>query len=104
MQHGGTVYIMSSPNRTTLYVGVTSDLLDRIEKHRNKYYPGSFSAKYNCVMLVYYKNFQGIEEAIAEEKRLKGGSRKQKESLILSVNPGWIDLWQRVCAGDFLTA
>jgi len=104
MQQGGTVYIMSSPNRTTLYVGVTSDLLDRIEKHRNKYYPDSFSAKYNCVMLVYYKNFQGIEEAIAEEKRLKGGSRKQKESLIISVNPGWIDLWERVCAGDFLTA
>ena len=92
MQQGGFVYIMASPNRSVLYIGVTSDLLGRVDKHRNKYYPDSFSAKYNCVVLVYYRCFMGIEEAIAEEKRLKGGSRKQKEDLILQMNPEWKDL------------
>jgi len=34
-----------------------------------------------------------MEEAIKEEKRIKGGSRKQKEQLIESINPEWKDLW-----------
>ena len=97
MEKSGTVYIMSSPNRTTLYVGVTSDLCGRVWKHRTKFYPDSFSAKYNCVMLVYYQSFQHIEDAIGEEKRLKGGSRKQKDDLIFSINPAYIDLWESVC-------
>ncbi len=96
MQKGGYVYIMSSPNKTTVYVGVTSDLYDRVWKHRNKYYPDSFSGKYNCVMLVYYCFFGSIEEAIAEEKRIKGGSRKQKDELIRSINPRCVDLWDEL--------
>ena len=90
---------MSSPNRTTVYVGVTSDLCNRVWKHRTKFYPDSFSAKYNCVMLVYYQSYQRIEDAIDEEKRLKAGSRKQKDNLILSINPEWVDLWHMVCGG-----
>ena len=99
MSKPGTVYLMSSPNRTTVYVGVTSDLCGRIWKHRTKFYPKSFTAKYNCVMLVYYQGFQRIEDAIAEEKRIKGGSREQKDNLILSMNPMWVDLWDSVCCG-----
>ena len=99
MHKSGTVYIMSSPNRTTLYVGVTSELCNRVWKHRTKFYPNSFSAKYNCVMLVYHQTFQRIEDAISEEKRIKGGSRKQKDDLIASMNPDWIDLWDNVCGG-----
>ncbi len=48
-------------------------------------------------MLVYYQSFQHIEDAIGEEKRLKGGSRKQKDDLIFSINPAYIDLWESVC-------
>jgi len=92
MHRGGTVYIMASPNRGVLYTGVTSNLSRRVFQHRNKEYPESFSAKYNCVMLVYYSNFSSIVDAIAEEKRIKGGSRKQKENLIDSMNPEWKDL------------
>ena len=47
-------------------------------------------------MLVYYKGFDRIEEAIAEEKRLKGGNRKQKEKQIDSLNPEWGDLWEQI--------
>lgn len=96
MQKSGAVYIMSSPNRTTLYTGVTSDLLGRVWQHRNKVYPESFTAQYNCVMLVYYQYFGTIEAAINEEKRIKAGSRKKKEKLINSINADWIDLWDDI--------
>ena len=96
MQKGGTVYILSSPNKTTLYTGVTSDLIKRVWEHRSKQLPGSFSAKYNCVELVYYRAFDSIEEAIAEEKRIKAGSRKAKERLINSINLDWVDLWHEL--------
>ena len=38
---GGFVYIMSSPNRTTLYTGVTSNLNIRIFEHRTKVFPSA---------------------------------------------------------------
>lgn len=96
MQMGGYVYIICNLHHTTLYVGVTSTLGIRIWEHRTKFHPKSFSARYNCVKLVYYKFFPTILEAIAEEKRIKGGSRKQKEMLINSMNPGWVDLYEEV--------
>jgi putative endonuclease len=93
---GGYVYITSNRNNTTLYVGVTSMLGRRITQHREKFYPKSFSARYNCTKLVYYKFFPTIMQAIAEEKRIKGGSREQKASLINSINPGWLDLYEKL--------
>ncbi|MCD6013842.1 MAG: excinuclease subunit [Flavipsychrobacter sp.] len=50
-------------------------------------------------MLVYYQSFQRIADAIGEEKRLKGGNRKQKDELIHNMNPEWIDLWEQMCGG-----
>lgn len=96
MQKGGLVYIISSPDRTALYVGVTSDLSSRTWQHKTKFYENSFTAKYNCVVLVWYKYFHHIEEAIAEEKRIKGGSRKKKLDLINATNYEWKDLWEEV--------
>jgi putative endonuclease len=93
---GGHVYIISSNNKTTLYVGVTSNLASRVMEHKEKAYPNSFSARYNCVNLVYYRWFDTIMEAIAEEKRIKGGSRKKKEILINSMNPEWNDLYEQI--------
>jgi putative endonuclease len=93
---GGHVYIMCSMNNTTLYVGVTSNLPARMAQHKEKIYPNSFTAKYNCIKLVYYNWFDTILEAIAEEKRIKGGSRKKKEALINSMNPEWKDLYEQV--------
>ena len=90
---GGHVYIMTNPHHSTLYVGVTSELHSRIIQHREKYYPKSFTSKYNCVKLVYYLFFGHIESAIEEEKRLKAGSRQQKIDLINSMNPEWDDLY-----------
>ena len=96
MQKGGAVYIMTNHGHTVLYTGVTNDLLRRVYEHRNKLNPSSFSAKYNLTKLVYFESFHSIEEAIAREKQIKGGSRKRKEDLINSVNSNWIDLWDEV--------
>jgi putative endonuclease len=96
MKKAGTVYIMASPNGNVLYTGVTSDLVKRVWQHKTKFYPEGFTAKYNCVMLVYYQQFQRIEDAIAEEKRIKGGSRKQKEDLINAFNREWKDLGEEM--------
>ena len=96
MEKGGYVYIMCSLNHSTLYVGVTSTIAARVVQHKEKFYPNSFSAKYNCIKLVYYKWFDTIIEAIAEEKRIKGGSRKKKEILINGMNPQWNDLYERI--------
>ena len=90
----GYVYIMTNKNKTTLYVGVTSDLMKRIAEHKTKVHPASFTAKYNCSMLVFYQEFDSIVAAIAEEKRLKGGNRQQKIDLINSLNPNWVDIAQ----------
>lgn len=94
MKRGGSVYIITNQHHTTLYVGVTSDLLKRITQHREKFYPNSFSAKYNLNKLVYFESLPTITEAIAREKQLKAGSRKKKLDLVNSVNPKWDDLYE----------
>ena len=73
MKRGGCVYIMTNINNTTLYTGVTSNLLNRIWQHKNFIYPNSFTAKYKCVKLVYFEFYSRIEEAIAFEKKIKAG-------------------------------
>ncbi|MDR1678708.1 MAG: GIY-YIG nuclease family protein [Prevotellaceae bacterium] len=96
MKRGGAVYIITNKRNGTLYTGVTSDLKKRVLEHKNKSCPNSFTAKYNCHTLVYYKGFYSIEEAIAEEKRIKGGSRSAKLKLIEEHNPQWNDLWTEI--------
>jgi len=88
----GFIYIITNTHNTTFYVGVTSDLEGRIKKHKSKFYPKSFSARYNLNKLVYYEAFQMIGDAIAREKQLKAGSRAKKIALIELMNPNWVDL------------
>lgn len=96
MTKGGSVYMMCNLNNTTIYTGVTSDLVSRVLQHKNKVNPNSFTATYNCVKLVYYCFYETIEAAIEEEKRIKGGNRKQKEMLIINMNPQRNDLWEEI--------
>ena len=77
IEKAGTVYILTNALKSVLYTGVTSNLVNRIQQHRHKFYPASFTARYNVIYLVYYRNFGSITEAMAEEKRIKGGSRMQ---------------------------
>ncbi len=79
-----------------LYIGVTSNLPQRIMQHKEKKYKGSFSARYNLDKLVYFEQFPMIGDAIAREKQLKAGNRAAKEKLINSMNPDWRDLYEDI--------
>ena len=92
----GFVYILTNKNNTTLYVGVTANILERVKQHQQKANPKSFTARYNLYKLVYYKAFQMIGDAIACEKQLKAGSRAKKLALIEGINPNWQDLIEQV--------
>ena len=96
MVRGGYIYILTNKNNTTLYVGVTSNLKERIYEHKTGKYKKSFSNRYNLKKLIYYEGFLSIEEAIAREKQIKGGSRKKKEDLINTMNPNWNDLYDDI--------
>jgi putative endonuclease len=93
---GGCTYILTNINHTVLYIGVTSDLVNRISEHRDKSYPKSFTAKYNCNKLVWYECYSSIIEAINFEKYYKGKKRSFKIQLIESLNPDWNDLWDEI--------
>ncbi len=95
-KRGGFTYIVTNKNNTVLYVGVTSALRARIWEHKTKFYPKSFSSRYNCEKIVWYEDFDTINEAIEREKQLKGGSRKKKVDLVDSLNPEWKDLWVKI--------
>jgi putative endonuclease len=87
------VYIMSNFSRT-LYVGVTSNLKERVKRHKTKWRPG-FTSKYNVTKLVYWESCPNALAAIRKEKEIKGWTRKKKESLIEFRNPQWDDLAAR---------
>ncbi len=86
------VYILFNKPDGVLYTGVTSDLIKRVSEHKNKTYKG-FTKQYNVDKLAYYEVFEDIELAIAREKQIKAGSRKDKISLITATNPDWKDLY-----------
>jgi len=96
MRHGGFVYLITNARNTVLYTGVTSGLMTRIFQHRTKFYPKSFTAKYNCNKIVWFEFLPTITEAIEREKQIKAGSRSAKEFLINATNPGWNDLWDDI--------
>jgi len=89
----GYVYILTNKWETTLYTGVTSNLVKRIYEHKEKLIDG-FSKKYNLNKLVYYEVFEDIADAIAREKQIKGGGRQEKIGLINGMNPDWQDLYE----------
>jgi putative endonuclease len=91
----GYIYIMASERNGTIYTGVTSSLLRRIEEHKSGIVEG-FSKKYNCKFCVYYEYFEDINLAIVREKQLKWWNRKQKLKLIESINPEWNDLTEQI--------
>jgi putative endonuclease len=93
---GGSIYIMANKLRTTIYIGVTSDLYARIQQHKQHFYPKSFTARYNCEYCIYYEHYNSIMDAIKREKEIKKWRREKKEMLINTLNPHWIDLWDEI--------
>ena len=87
---------MASAPMGTLYIGSTTDLVGRVFEHKHKVYPKSFTAKYNCNMLVYYEPFDSLENMVARERQLKEWHRNWKMRLIIKQNPNWDDLYPQV--------
>jgi putative endonuclease len=90
------VYILTN-NSGTLYIGVTNNLLRRVEEHREGAIPG-FTQKYRLKRLVYYEETPDVLSAISREKQIKGWVRRKKIDLIESVNTQWRDLWDDLIA------
>ncbi|WP_093024994.1 GIY-YIG nuclease family protein [Pustulibacterium marinum] len=80
------IYILTNKNKTTLYIGVTSNLKHRIDQH-NKKRGAIFTTKYNLTELIYVEEFNEIEQAIRREKQLKNWRREWKWNLIKQKNP-----------------
>jgi putative endonuclease len=86
----------SNKTDSTLYTGMTSDLVKRIYEHKNGYYEG-FTDQYNVTKLVYYEVFNNPEDAIAREKQIKKKKRENKNIIIDKFNPKWEDLYEEIC-------
>ncbi|MBI2624583.1 GIY-YIG nuclease family protein [Candidatus Parcubacteria bacterium] len=86
------VYILASRKNGTLYIGVTSDLIKRVDQHKHNLVDG-FTKKYKVHVLVYYEQTENIESAITREKQLKNWKRRWKIELIEKTNPEWRDLY-----------
>ncbi len=86
------IYILASKKNGTLYIGVTSDLIRRVQEHKAKIADG-FTKKYNVDKLMYYEQTENVNSALDREKSLKKWKRDWKIRLIEEENPNWDDLY-----------
>ena len=89
------VYLLTNKPRSTLYVGVTNDLVRRVWEHREGFVKG-FTSRYGLRMLVYFEHYDSPHAAIQREKNIKHWSRLWKLRLIESANPQWRDLYSEI--------
>ncbi len=90
-----SVYILTNNPKGTLYIGVTSNLVQRVWQHKNNLVEG-FTKQYGLHRLVWYEAHETMESAITREKALKKWNRAWKIELIEKVNPNWTDLYDEV--------
>jgi putative endonuclease len=88
----GFVYMMASRLNGTLYLGVTSDLVQRIYQHRNGLADG-FTKQHGCKLLVWFECHDDLQDARWRELQIKKWKRDWKLRLIESENPDWLDLY-----------
>lgn len=86
-----TTYIMMNQTLTTIYIGVTSDIEQRVLQHKSGV-GSKFTSKYLCNLLVYFEQFQTMTDAIEREKQLKNWKREWKLNLIKTSNPDLIEI------------
>ena len=89
------VYILASGYNGTLYIGVTSELPQRIWQHREHLLEG-FTKRYGVTRLIYYEIHDTMESAIRREKQMKLWKRDWKIRLIEQFNPEWADLYEQI--------
>ena len=89
------VYLLASKRNGTLYLGVTSNLVQRVWQHRNGVTEG-FSKRYGVYMLVWHEAHATMESAITREKAIKEWRRAWKLTLIEQTNPQWRDQYEEL--------
>jgi putative endonuclease len=87
-----SIYILTNKPLGTLYIGVTSNLPQRIWQHKTKVTKG-FTEKYNLNKIVWYEAHEDMMSAIQREKALKAWKRDWKIRIIEEMNPLWRDLY-----------
>jgi len=92
MEKGGWVYIMADRYRGGMYVGVTANVIVRVQQHREGV-GAEHVKRYGITRLVYAERHEEIVPAIAREKLVKKWRREWKFALIEADNPDWRDLW-----------
>ena len=90
------VYMLAGRRNGTLYIGVTSNLVQRVWQHRDGAVPG-FTRRYHVHDLVWFEMHESMESAIRREKALKEWWRTWKLDLIERANPDWRDLYPDIC-------
>ena len=89
--HDYWVYILTNKHRTSVYIGITNDVVRRLHQHRNGVVEG-FTNRYHLNRVVWLEHFRNVNDAIMCEKKLKGWRRSRKIALIERTNPRWVDL------------
>ena len=90
------VYIMANETNSTIYIGVTNNLIRRVYEHKNSLDKHSFTSRYKTYKLVYYEYTGDIRSAIEREKQLTGWNRERKNKIIVTKNPEWKDLYENI--------
>ncbi len=103
MEKMGYVYIVTNKPEGALYIGVTSNLIQRIYQHKHRMVKG-FASKYHLDVLVYYECYEDIVSAITREKQLKNWHRPWKLNLVSDFNPAWRDLYDEIIGNDAETS
>ncbi len=86
---------MTNKYDRVLYTGVTNNLSRRVYEHKNKL-NDCFTARYNVTKLVYFEDFNDVNQAIIREKQIKGWVRRRKIELIEAVNSDYNDLYDQI--------
>ncbi len=89
------VYMLASKPNGTLYIGVTSNLPQRVWQHKSDLVEG-FTRRYGVHTLVWYEVHETMETAILREKTIKEWKRQWKRELIEATNPEWRDLYEKI--------
>ena len=92
MAKSGCVYMMANQVNGTTYLGVTSNLMQRVWQHRNRLIAG-FSSKYGCTLLVWFEAHDDLQDARKREWQMKKWDRAWKLRLIERDNPHWLDFY-----------
>ena len=95
MNKNPCVYILANKPKGTLYIGVTSNLIQGVWQHKKDFVEG-FTKQYGVHRLVWCEIHETMDSAIAREKALKKWNRAWKIELIEKTNPAWNDLYDGI--------